>query len=949
VIVGRATELQRLDEIVDAARAGSAQAVLLVGEAGMGKTALLGAVERLGRRHGFRIVRAAAPEGSAELTHALVEDIVRALPEALAALDPDERALLAQVALRGAAAPGRVASALMHLLAEACTTSPVLLLLDDLHWADRASLSALVLAVGRLSTEPLVLLGAARPRPALDPRTAQWVRLDVEPLQPEAAVGMLRASMPPALAAQIPLAQAEHVVAALGHCPLVIAECTRLLSESQLTGAAALPHPIPLDERLHQAWAGTYADLPAPAREAVLSLCLVQGSGDGLLDHVLARRGGTRADLQPAIEARLVVPARLGPGQGGGPGLAHPLIRDAILACTPESVLSAEHRRVAEAARDLGLPPAVVIAHLASGGRPGDRACIECLVDEAERALADDQVVVGCRGLVAAAMLTTSAPERSHMAARAARALLERSVSLSEAWPVLAHVDESLLSPEERAWTQWLRAELIGETDVRQAAAALSAAADDAHEAGSAAEPMVLWSGVIASWMLDDGARALEQAARLERWIGSTPPEDLGAIPAWAGKVVSALSRFEVGDVAEVAPAIEAARAEAAQWRSTPATNLGLLLDVVILDQMLEATGPQVDARIAEAGRRLSGDPGETLAHVRQAQAERALRAGEVTLARALADEALDLVRTGGSRQNVALALVASVRVGCVGGAHDALIRDADELQELAGRLGCVRFGTVADQGQGMLALAEGRLDDALAHLEPLTRDLLLGTGPSDPVPMGRADLVEALVRTGDTAGAARVAADLQAVLGPSTDPVARALLDRVHGLVAPAAQAQAALERAAMAFRAAGLPVQEARTRLVLGELLRRERQTAAARRELRAVVAAFERMGAHPWLGRALGELRATGAAVPVTGPDPWSMLTPQELRVATTVAHGASNRQAASALFLSPRTVEYHLAAAYRKLGVTSRTALAHSLAQREPPSRLEGGAIRRIRAT
>jgi DNA-binding CsgD family transcriptional regulator len=84
-------------------------------------------------------------------------------------------------------------------------------------------------------------------------------------------------------------------------------------------------------------------------------------------------------------------------------------------------------------------------------------------------------------------------------------------------------------------------------------------------------------------------------------------------------------------------------------------------------------------------------------------------------------------------------------------------------------------------------------------------------------------------------------------------------------------------------------------------------------------------------------------------MTRPDPWSSLTPQELRVATTVAQGASNRQVASALFVSPRTVEYHLAAVYRKLGVTSRTALAHSLAQREPPSRIEGGAIRRIRAT
>jgi DNA-binding CsgD family transcriptional regulator len=220
---------------------------------------------------------------------------------------------------------------------------------------------------------------------------------------------------------------------------------------------------------------------------------------------------------------------------------------------------------------------------------------------------------------------------------------------------------------------------------------------------------------------------------------------------------------------------------------------------------------------------------------------------------------------------------------------------------------------------------------------------LLLGRGPWDDVPLGRADLVEALSRSGQADRASDVAAALVETLAPSPDPYARALVARAQGLVCRGEHAQSAYATAITAFEEAGDPFEWARTRLLLGELLRREGSVQAARHELRLAADAFEHMGAGAWAARAFGELRATRAHVPAPdvptpASDLLSALTPQERRVAEAVACGASDRQAAAELFLSPRTVAYHLSSVYRKLGISSRAALAARLAQsrsRHPP--------------
>jgi DNA-binding CsgD family transcriptional regulator len=350
-----------------------------------------------------------------------------------------------------------------------------------------------------------------------------------------------------------------------------------------------------------------------------------------------------------------------------------------------------------------------------------------------------------------------------------------------------------------------------------------------------------------------------------------------------------------------------------------------------LVESFMGQLDPWVDARLESASEQWLGDPGETLARVRQIQAERSRRRGELGVARALIDEALPMSRASRYRQGVVVTLATATLISATLGARDALDRESAELRELARQNGDRQVLTLADRADGLLALGEGRLDEALLHLEPLAEDLLLGHGPWDAVPMGRADLVEALVRSGELTRAAEVAADLARTLGPSPDPCARAIVARTRGLVDRNEEARPAFEAAIAEFREAGDPFEEARTQLLLGQLLRRRRQVQQARHALRIAASAFDRMRAAPWVSWSLAELRATGADVPRSGAGPWARLTPQEQRVAAAVAAGGSNRQVAGELFLSDRTVGYHLASVYRKLGVTNRTELALRIAE------------------
>jgi DNA-binding CsgD family transcriptional regulator len=230
-----------------------------------------------------------------------------------------------------------------------------------------------------------------------------------------------------------------------------------------------------------------------------------------------------------------------------------------------------------------------------------------------------------------------------------------------------------------------------------------------------------------------------------------------------------------------------------------------------------------------------------------------------------------------------------------------------------------------------LLELGNGNATAAVQHLD-FVRAFAASHGLRDPVLLNWAgDLVEALERAGDSDRARIVSEVVTAEAEETQRPTELAVAARCRGLLA---ESQAAFQDAfaeAFAWHARGAqPFQEARTRLHYGEVLRRNRHRADARAELGTALSVFESLGAEPWAARARGELQVTGITVrPRSDPSHQWRLTPQELRVALVVADGASNAEAAAQLFLSAKTVEYHLSSVYRKLGIRSRAQLVRTL--------------------
>ena len=269
--------------------------------------------------------------------------------------------------------------------------------------------------------------------------------------------------------------------------------------------------------------------------------------------------------------------------------------------------------------------------------------------------------------------------------------------------------------------------------------------------------------------------------------LADRPDSDTAArMPAWACRGMHALALFQVGQVRAAARALDAIREDSRCWRPTPDGDLVERVQVGATDAYLVQLDPWVDARFDELARLLDADPGRHLGAVRIMQAERACRRGQFRRARALLDESRALGFGAGSRPYWTFWLLVSLRVAAACGDAELVAREAAELGAIAARIGWPQAATTANRAQGVLALGEGRLDDALAHLEPLDAVPLLGRGPWDDVPLGRVDLVEALHRSGEADRAGAAAAALVETLAPSPDPYARALVARAQGLVCP-------------------------------------------------------------------------------------------------------------------------------------------------------------------
>ncbi|MFF1786425.1 AAA family ATPase [Kitasatospora sp. NPDC058243] len=912
MLYGREHEQSVVAGLVDAAREGRSGVLLLRGEPGIGKTALLDhAVGRAGEA--FRVVRAAGVEYEAELPFAGLSLLLAPGLDRLHALPgPQRRALEAAFGLAEERAPADrllVGLATLGLLAELAAEQPLLCIVDDAQWLDDASLDALLLAARRLQAEGVALLLAARTggaAPELPTTGFPELRLTGLP-EPDAARLLDHRAGP-----DLPAAVRERLLVEAAGNPLALTELPIATGAQANTPGSPAPAPggLPLTSRLLIAFHGQVTGLP-PATQTLLLVAAAEETGE--LDVVL-----------PAAAALGVPAEHLGPAEESGLAsvtpdrriaFRHPLLRTAILQRAPHHQRLTIHHAIAGALPDGDRRT----WHQAHAATAPDAALADALERTAVRAEAR-----GAHGGAAAAY------------ERAARLTPDRDTATRR----LVLAAEAATEEGKLAQAETLADEAGARTDNPLAHALLDQVRATAH----------FWRGSYPTayrLLLDAAGTAIEapHAARMlfqafhTAWYAGEEPviavlDRLAALPLADDNPLTPLARHLPAAVLPAlgrpAPQPPAARDTAAAARKagaeTPVDLVQLCGATLILgrdDETAELGGELV----AEA--RAKGTIG-VMPTLQFFLAEAELFHGRHRDAEVTATEALALARDTGQHQWTSQLTALLAYLAALDGDTDRCTRlTAESLATTGPQTAAPAAGRPwAHWALALLDLGHGRAGDAADRLHTLT------TGPHrHHVSATRAvpDLVEAAVRFGTPERSAEPYERFARWSAAADRPWTEALRLRCQALLGPDELAEPAYRAALDLHEGTHRPFEQARTALLYGEWLRRSRRRTDARPHLRAALETFERLAAHPWAARARTELTATGTPAPTTSPTgtPDSPLTPQELQITRLAAQGLTNREIAAQLFLSPRTIAHHLYKAYPKLHITSRTDLPTTL--------------------
>ena len=914
VLYGRREECAAVDRLLQAAREGHSRVLVLRGEAGAGKSALLAFAA--GEARGMTVLRAAGVEAEVELPFAALHQLLRPLLDRLDHL-PAAQATALRAAFGLAAPPGGhepvggrlgdrflLSVGVLSLLADAAEQRPLVCLLDDAHWLDQASADALVFAGRRLGAEGIGLLFAARDAEPRRFGAAGLPELRLSGLDAAAASDLLAAAAPAAPAAGV----RERLLAAAGGNPLALLELPAALSAAQLAGRAPLPDPLPVGADVERAFAERAGRLPATAR-TMLVLAAADDTGEAATVLRAAQARGLDAGaLGPAEGARLV---RV---QGARIEFRHPLVRSAVYRAATFAERRAAHLALAGALDDVEQADRRAWHQAAAAIGPDEPAADE-LERSAERARARGGHAAAAAALERAAELTSGESARARRLAAGAEAAW---LAGRPRWALelAGHADRLGSPPRQRAALEQLRARIeawSGSPIQAHRLLADAAAAITGTNPGQAA--MLMSEAAQAAWLAGDMAKTTQAG----QWLGTLPvPEDSPA--KLIGRVYVGLAGLMIGDTTQAAPRLREILASA-QAADTPlqlafAGSAALFVgdDVAATDLLGQAVAA---ARAAGAISILAW----LLAQLAAVQAW----TSRWPLAVANASEGLRLARETGqdnaaAHNHGALAWVAAAQ----GRQQECHTHATAALAQAAQHSLAVPAG-IATWALGLAELGAGRPAAALDQLGQLA-SARPGLGHPLPTTFATADLAEAAARSGRPEAAPAAVARLEHWATATTVPWGLALVARCRGLLSDGNTAEGHFARALELHAAAGRPFDRARTELACGQALRRARRPSQARGHLRAALEGFEQLGAAGWAGRARAELRASGETARRRDPSTLTQLTPQELQIARLAAGGATNREIAAQLFVSPRTVEYHLYKVFPKLGIASRAELA-----------------------
>jgi DNA-binding CsgD family transcriptional regulator len=896
-LLGRTDECALLDALVADVRRGASRSLVLRGEAGIGKTALLEYLA--GSASDLTVVRAVGVESEMELAYAGLQQLCAPLLGRLERLPgPQGQALGVAFGLSAGAAPDRflVGLGVLSLFSEVAEERPLLCVVDDAQWLDRASALTLAFVAHRLLAERVGIVFAARePGPALE----HVPELEVQGVRN----GDARALLDSGVRLKLDESVRERIVAEMRGNPLALLELPRGLTAGQMAGGFGLLEAHGLMERIEESFVRRVAALP----EEMKSLLLVAAAepiGDPLLLWRAAEGLGIAPAAVGAAEAQslLVVADRV--------TFRHPLVRSAVYRSAAVEDRRAVHMALAEAT-DRVVDPDRRAWHLAAAAAgPDEQVAVE-LERSAERAQA--------RGGLAAAA-----------------AFLQRAVALSQ--DSARRADRALAAAQASFQA--------GEFDTALRLVA-TAAAGPLDEVQRARVDLLRGHVAFANGVGNDAARLLLKAARqLEPFDRALARETY--INAWGAASIPA--HLDRG-----ATLIEVARAVQALPPPPGAPSaLDLLLDglaLIVTDGHAAAA-----STLQRAAKALLDIPSEDV-----------LRWGwaATTASAATYDEGIyaittrqvQLVRDAGALAQLPIhaSTLATVSLwnGDLSGAA-SLIAEIDSVSAVTGSqfppygllaLGALQ-GRVAEasapiahgieQGLPHALLAAAVLYNGLARYEEAASAARQADEASfEPWAHISAlpELVEASARIGDLAVARDALERLAAVTQPCRTDWALGIEARCRALLSEGAIVEDRYREAIDRLGRTRLRPELARAHLLYGEWLRRENRRVDARSELRAAHELFVSIGMEAFAERARKELVATGEVVRARSVEARDDLTAQERQIAELARDGLSNPEIGARLFLSPRTVEWHLGKVFLKLGIRSRRELADTLGSSE----------------
>jgi DNA-binding CsgD family transcriptional regulator len=908
---GRRRESLALDRLLEAVRVGESRVLILRGEPGIGKSELVQYVAESASE--CRVLRAAGVQSEMELAFAGLHQLcapILGLMDRIPAPQRDALGTVLGMSAGDAPDPFLVGLATLSLLSEAAAGRALVCLVDDAQWLDQASADTLAFVARRLYAESVALVFATR-QSGDEPPLTSLPDLVVAGLPDEDARALLESALPGRLDDRV----RDRILAETRGNPLALLELPGALTPAEVAGGFGLLDAPALSGRIEESFQRRLEGLPNETRQLMLIAAADPVGEPALVWRAAGRMGLPREAAEAATRAGLVEFA-------AQVRFRHPLVRSAVYRAATDAEQRYAHEALAQATDPEADPDRHAWHRARAAAGPDEEVAAE-LERSAGRAQARGGRAAAGAFLEQAAKLTPEPGVRAGRALAAAEAKLQAGGHVA-ALALLAEAEAGPLDQLGRARVDLIRGQaayavrlgsdappLLLQAAKRLEAVDIALARDTYLEAISAAQ----WAGSLAE------GEGLVEAARAARAAPTPagPPRAadvlLDGLAAWftegpaagAPLVKRALSAFRDDDIP---------REDALRW--------GALACRIAADATWDYDGGEVllsrHIRLVREAGALSLLPAPMGSRIYLH-----LFAGELASAVSLGEELRAVTDAIGIQLPPYAALGVAAWRGWESETGELIEAIVEQVVAQGQGLGL----TATQWAAGVLYNGRGRYRDALAAVEHASRP---------PLAMGYAhwalvEMVEAAVRTGERDAAADALAALTQTTRPSGTDWARGVEARSRALLCDGEEADRLYREAIERLRRSRVRTWLARTHLVYGEWLRRERRRLAAREHLRTAHEMFTSMGGEGFAERAAAELLATGERARKRTIETGDDLTPQEAQIARFARDGLSNPEIAGRLFISPRTVEYHLRKVFAKLNISSRHELQRAL-QGEP---------------